>query len=42
MKWRVTFFGLALVMLIASGCYNSVWLLLGAAGAAFFAAIKWW
>jgi hypothetical protein len=42
MVWRITFFTIAALLLIAAFNWNSVWCLLGALAAAFFAAIKWW
>lgn len=42
MIWRITFFGLAAVLLACALVFNKVLLLVAAVVAGFFAAIKWW
>ena len=42
MIWRITFFGIAALFMVGAIVWNSIWCLLGALAAAFFAAIKWW
>lgn len=42
MMWRITFFGIAAVLLVCAVRFNSVALLLASGAAGLLAAIKWW
>ncbi len=42
MIWRITFFGLAAVLLVCALVLDKIVLLMAAIFAGFFAAIKWW